>query len=197
MGVPITQDDEVSRCIIYDRFFSGNIHLDSHLFIFGQAGSDGAAHESLILRCLAPDDEDVHRAGCRITERQNTRKGQPPSGPDRRYYCGFRNARVSDLELVGDDYVVTLSNIEEYGEVAHVDVALQISVKGKSARGTRRTAAGLALAEAFGPPIPHICPCDALDAEHPIVRLGVECLTSGLRNRWPTLIIGMPTATPS
>ncbi len=180
--------DRISRCIIYHRFFEGNVHVNDLLFNFGQAKADGAAHESAVLRSLAPTDADVHRIGCKIVAKQNDLPATKQS--DRRYYCGFRTADVNALPLEGDGYRIELTNVEELGEKAHVDVALRIFVTGSNPRATRRTAAGMALAEKFGPVSPHICPSDNDDPGHPIIRWGVQCL--GGTVRWATLAI--PTA---
>lgn len=192
MVAQIELADTIARCLIYNRFFPGNIHTDKILFSFGASGPDGKAHESAVLRSLTPQEGDVHRAGCKIAASQNLARGEPPPGPERKYYCGFREACVGEMQLEDETWRVVLTNVPEHGEDAHVDVALELLVEGRSARSVARTDAGLALAEAFGPPLPHVCACDAADEEHPLVRLGPECLTSGLKDRWPNLRIEMP-----
>lgn len=189
MGVEITDDDEVSRCIIFDRFFNQNIHTDALLWQFGAQGDDGATHESGVLRRIASLSQDVHLIGCRIAAIQNEKRSNPPPGPKRRYYCGFRTARVGDLPRTGEHYSLAISNVEEFGEKAHVDFALTISATGKNARATIRTDVGLALAEQFSAPEPHQCECDLPDDQHPLQKFGPDCLIAGLKNRWPDLQI--------
>ena len=189
MPVEIDDSDEICRCIVYARFFDGEAHVDELLWKFEGSGLDGKMHESAVLRRLAPEPSDVHRIGCAIAARQNTRLNEPAPGSKRRYYCGYRSAAVASLPRVGDGYTIEISNEPEDGEDAHVDVALTITVEGKSARAVRRTDAGIAMAEQFGPPEPHICECDAADTEHPMVRFGPQCLISSFRDRWPNLIL--------
>src|SRR4051794_22625853 len=95
-------DDHLSRCIIYDKAFSGALHTDSNLFIFGKTQEDGASHESGVLRSLASDDAEVHEIGCGIAAKQNIERDNPTRGPKRRYYCGFRTAKVSEIPAGGD-----------------------------------------------------------------------------------------------
>lgn len=197
MAVPIEASDTIARCLIYNRFFPGNIHTDAVLFAFGGSGADGKAHESAVLRSITPEASEVHRIGCKIAGSQNASRGEPAPGPDRKYYCGFREACVGDLQLEDDAWRVTLTNVPEHGEEAHVDVALELLAEGKSARSVARTDAGLALAEAFGQPVAHVCHCDIGDDEHPFVKLGVHCLTSGLKDRWPNLMIQLPEIVPN
>ncbi|WP_126665522.1 hypothetical protein [Croceibacterium ferulae] len=187
MTVEINDGDELARCIIFDRAFENDIHVDELLWQFGATKADGASHESAVLRRLAPYPEDVHRIGCRIAAFQNERKGNPPPGPGRRYYCGFREASFASLPKGGDGYRIEYLNVPENGEKAHVDVALYILVEGRSAKAVRRTEAGLAIAEHFGPPAPHQCEVDYEDAQHPFALYGRDCLVSGLRDRWPSL----------
>jgi hypothetical protein len=173
MPVALVAEDQVSRCIIYPRFFRNNRHIDELLWQFGQSGADGASHESGVLRRLAPADEDVNRIGCSIAALQNTRLGSPPPGSgSRRYYCGFRNARYGDLPLEDDGYKLVVTNVPENGEEAHLDFALTITVDGKTARNNRKTDAGLALAEHFGPITIHRCECDLNDENHPFAVSG-------------------------
>ena len=187
MPVEITDADEISRCIIFDRAFDNDLHVDEMLWRFGQTMPDGASHESAVLRRLAPLAEDVHRIGCGIAAAQNARKQEPQPGPTRRYYCGFRTASYASLPKVGEGYHIRFTNDGEDGEDAHVDVALTVTVDGKSAKANTRTNAGLALAEHFGPPAPHRCLCDEADECHPFSLWGEDCLISGLRDRWPGL----------
>lgn len=189
MNDAIGVDDSISRCIIYDRFFDGNTHIDDLLFQFGQSEEDGASHESAVLRSLALNDADVHAVGCKIAQSQNARKNNPLPGKGRRYYCGFRTARVGDMPLCGPGYCVKLTNDGDEGEKSHVDVALYIEAKEKSRRNTLKTNAGMALAEAFGPPTPHICNCDEGDEEHPLNKYGINCLINGLLHRWPDVLV--------
>lgn len=194
MAVEIDNSDEISRCIIYARFFHGEAHVDELLWKFEGSGTDGKMHESAVLRRLASDSVDVHRIGCGIAAQQNVRMNEPPPGPKRRYYCGFRTASVASLPREGDGYIIDIKNEPENGEDAHVDVALTILVEGKNARAVRRTDAGMALAEQFGPPEPYLCDCDIADNEHPLKRNGMQCLVSGLKDRWPNLVLPDYTA---
>ena len=180
----VEASNELSRCIIYDRAFRNNLHVDEALFIFAQTREDGASHESGVLRRLAPAANDVHRIGCAIAHAQNARKQFPPPGPNRRYYCGFRTATVSDLQLIGPGYEVTLTMDNEGEEPAHVDIALLVSATSKNERATIRTDAGLSLAEAFGPAEGYICEVDRGDHQHPLVKypdcLSVDLSSDGL-----------------
>ena len=170
-------DDILSRCIIYDRAFKGNIHVDERLFVFNASDEDGACHESGVLRRLAPQDADVHRIGCAIARKQNGRKSPPPlPGPQRRYYCGFRNAIVSELPLNGDGYSLRLTLDGENGEPAHVDIALIVLETDRSARTAIKAEAGLAIAEAFGAAVEYICCDDHGDDHHPLIRFP-DCLS--------------------
>jgi hypothetical protein len=184
MRLEINESDEISRCIIYDRAFDHDVHVDEHLWRF-----DSTSRESAVLRRLAPNAEDVHEIGCGIAAHQNERKGNPSPGNSRRYYCGFRTASVASLPTAGDGYSIAITHSPEGGVDAHVDVALTIFVEGKNARAVRRTDAGLAMAEQFGPPEPYICDCDRGDNHHPIARWGTECLTGGINGRWPGLVL--------
>jgi hypothetical protein len=166
----VTPDDELSRCIIYSKAFASNIHVDGRLFVFGQTGADGASHESGVLRRLAQADDEVHRIGCNIAHIQNERiQPPPPPGPKRRYYCGFRTAKVRDLCLEGEGYSIKLCLDGEGGMEAHVDIALTIFSQDGNERATIRTDAGLAMADAFGPAATHLCPADAGDNLHPLI----------------------------
>ncbi len=189
MSDDLLDDDETARCIIHDRAFDQNIHVDALLWRFESTKADGASHESAVLRRLAPTDEEVHHIGCGIAASQNQRKGNPPPGKNRRYYCGFRTAKYIALPKEGNGYKVSITNVPEDGENAHVDVALTVLVEGKSARATRRTDAGLALAEHFGPPTPYRCQADLDDNQHPFAIWGVTCLTAGLTDRWPDRVL--------
>jgi len=193
MPVEITDADEISRCIVYDRAFDHSLHVDEFLWRFENTQSDGASHESGVLRRLAPDAEDVHRIGCGIAANQNERKNNPPPGQGRRYYCGFRTASYASLPTTGNGYYITITNVPENGEESHVDVALTVTVEGKNAKAVRRTDAGIALAEQFGPPAAHRCDCDVGDDQHPFALWGPECLVSGLRDRWPDLVLEIPS----
>jgi hypothetical protein len=155
MSVESEKSDQISRCIIFDRFFQANVHTDELLWVFGKTSeATGASHESAVLRRLSPDAAHVHSIGCAIAGHQNIGRGNPPPGDRRRYYCGFRTAAVSDIPSEGDGYSITLTNLPENGVESHVDVAVTITVEGRSAKATRRTDAGIALAEQFGPPEP-------------------------------------------
>lgn len=176
----IDASDAIARCIIYDPLFSGSIHTDANLWVFGKTAADGASHHSAVLRSLAVNDDDVHVAGCQIAAMQNASRGEPPPGEKRRYYCGFRNAVVASLPLKTERYEVVLTLSPENGIDAHVDVALTVFGDTKQEKANRRTEAGLALAEQFDPAIPHTCFCDQDDAMHPIARFTVSCLMGGL-----------------
>ncbi len=190
MPVAMAAEDELVRSLIFSRFFPGNIHTDSVLWAFGKTLDDGAAHESGVAVSLAPTVAEIHRVGCSIAANQNADRGEPEPGPKRKYYCGYRRAKVSGLPLVGDTYEVTLTIDGEGGEPSHVDVALHYKVQGTNPRANARTIAGLALAAAFGPPDPYICAKDQQDDKHPLVREGITCLTAGFVDRWPSLYLG-------
>lgn len=187
MCVEIDDADEISRCIIFDRAFEDDLHVDALLWRFESKDDDGVYHESAVLRRLAPEEADVHRIGCGIAAAQNARKKEPEPGPRRRYYCGFRTASYASLPSEGEGFIIAITNMPEGGEDAHVDVALTVTAESKNARAVSRTDAGLALAEQFGPPAPHRCECDIADDLHPFSRWGAECLLSGLRDRWPSV----------
>lgn len=187
MTIQLVADDRISRCIIFDRAFEDNAHVDELLWRFEGSDANGIYHESAVLRRLAPASTDVHRIGCAIAAGQNVRKQEPPPGRKRRYYCGYRSATFGDLPVTGEGYTVTMSHSPEGGEESHLDVSLSIHVEGRSARAVRRTNAGLALAEHFGPPRPHRCNCDTADDQHPFDLLGADCLISGLAGKWPSL----------
>lgn len=177
----ISEADQLSRCIIYNSLFCGDLHTDSELWIFGKRDQNGVSHQSGVLRRLAPEDKDVHAIGCSIAALQNVAKAQPPPGETRRYYCGFRTALVRDLTLESPGrFCVELSCKEENGVAAHVDVALTVYGATKQVAANQRTEAGMTLASAFGAPVAHVCGCDADDHLHPLKRWGLECLTSGL-----------------
>ena len=164
----IEMDDCISRCIIFNKAFRSGIHVDEVLFVFSTRSNDGASHESGVLRRLAPNDTDVHRIGCDIAAAQNARASDPDPGPRRRYYCGFRTAVVANLPVKGEGYAIALALIEEGGEPSHVDIAVTVSAASKNERATAKTEAGLAMAEAFGPAVEHVCDIDASDDFHPI-----------------------------
>lgn len=183
----IQAHDLISRCIIYDKAFYGALHTDSRLFIFGETRDDGASHESGVLRRLAPLDADVHEIGCEIASLQNQRKGNPSRGLKRRYYCGFRTARMSAIPSRGDGYEVRLK-LDGDGHPAHVDIALFVSSQDKNERATIKVDAGMAVAEAFGEATPHICESDRGDENHPLIK-DPECLRRGIP-RLDSLVIG-------
>ncbi|MHB0773418.1 hypothetical protein ACYCVF_33620 [Bradyrhizobium sp. 1.29L] len=168
MPVELAPDDQISRCVIYPRFFRDRVHVDELLWQFERTAPDGASHQSGVLRRMAPEDTEVHRIGCGIAAIQNERSGSPPPGPKRRYYCGFRTARYGDLPLQDEGYILVVTNDGENGEKAHLDFALTITIQGsKAAKNNRKTDAGLALAEHFGPIARHRCDCDCDDPNHP------------------------------
>ncbi|MGY4281489.1 hypothetical protein ACVWXO_000709 [Bradyrhizobium sp. LM2.7] len=177
MAAEISDDDHVSRCIVYNKFFRDDIHTDELLWQFGQSDSSGAAHESGVLRSLAPSLDEVHGIGCKIVAIQNERLQNPaPGDKKRRYYCGCRTARAGDLPKEEEGFTLALSLVEEHGLKAHVDFALTVKGDTKSARAVNRTNAGLALAECFGETEAHVCDCDRDDMMHPIARFGPECV---------------------
>lgn len=194
MPVEITDADEISRCIIFDRAFDQDLHVDALLWRFESKKPDGMYHESAVLPRLAPQAEDVHRIGCAIAATQNARKGEPELGPKRRYYCGFRTASYASLPKAGEGFLVAITSVPEGGEDAHVDVAVMITAEGSNARANCRTNAGLALAEHFGPPASHRCECDVGDEHHPYARWGDDCLIAGLKDRWPGLTLSQADA---
>ncbi len=170
----VLPDDEVSRCIIFKKAFISGIHVDEVLFVFPDS-----PRESGVIRRLASKDSDVHRIGCKIARGQNTRLGNPPPGPKRRYYCGFRTAEVSAMVLSGNDYVISLTHQPEGGEESHVDFEINLAAGlTRNERATTKLEAGLILAEAFGAAVAHICEEDQQDGEHPINR-DPSCLTRG------------------
>lgn len=180
MALALLPTDEISRCIIFDRAFEGDVHVDSRLFRFeSRNDADGSYHESGVLRRLAAKIEEVHLIGCLIAETQNARKAvPPPPGLERRYYCGFRTALYSQLPTLGNGYTITITHSPEDGIDAHVDFQLAFDppLTSKSARATRRTDAGLAIAEQFGCAEPHCCDCDKGDEHHPLLKWGPRCL---------------------
>lgn len=197
MPVEITGADEISRCIIFDRAFDQDLHVDALLWRFESKTPDGVYHESAVLRRLAPQADDVHRIGCAIAATQNARKKEPEPGRKRRYYCGFRTASYASLPKAGEGFIVALTNVPEGGEDAHVDVAVTITAEGSNARANCRTNAGLALAEHFGPPASHRCECDLTDEHHPIALWGEDCLLVGLKDRWPSLTLNQDSDQPA
>ena len=167
----IEPDDLLSRCIIYDKAFERNMHVDARLVVFEASAADGACHVSGVLRRLAPADVDVHRIGCGVAFLQNGRKKPPPlPGRGRKYYCGFRTARVGELPLNGDGYSLRLTLDCENGEPAHVDIALLVFEDNKSARAAIKADAGLAIADAFGPAVEYVCSNDHGDNHHPLIK---------------------------
>lgn len=193
----IAATDQVSRCIIYDKAFDKNVHTDDFLWLFGKTMDDGASHESAVMRRLAPTANDVHEIGCGIASVQNTARGEPPAGPKRKYYCGFRTALFGNLPTHGDGYYFTITHSPEGDIYSHVDVALTVTVEGRNAKAVRRTDAGLALAEQFGAPVPHVCACDAEDKLHPLSQWGPECLTGPNGGRWPEMFANLTHELPA
>ncbi|WP_232494895.1 hypothetical protein [Novosphingobium kaempferiae] len=190
MAEPMSSDDELARSLVFNRFFPGNIHTDESLWAFGKTRDDDKAHESGLALSLIATEENIHSAGCQIAAAQNAERGEPEPGPKRKYYCGYRKAKVNELPLVGDDYEVSLTIDGEGGNPAHVDVALAYKVDTKHLRAHARTKAGLLLAAAFAPAVPHICECANDDDEHPLVKNGLDCLTTAFADRWPDLNLG-------
>ncbi len=189
MPVSIEEGDEISRCIIYDRAFNENIHVNSHLWQFGASRADGTYHESAVLRSFAPRAADVHQIGCNIAAVQNERKKNPPPGRKRRYYCGFRTAPFCALPTSGEGFAIRITHAPEGDVEAHVDVELEIFLEDKHARANCRTEAGLALAEQFGEPVAHRCECDTHDDQHPLALWGPQCLIGGLRKEEADLLL--------
>ncbi len=187
MIVAIGQGDRLARCLIYPQLFEGNIHANSKLWEFGKRAKDGRSHQSAVLRRLAVETGDVHRIGCKISSAGNGRLAEQGklTAANQRYYCGFREALFEDFELITDEYEIEFSNVPEFDEEAHVDVALRISPDAPpNLHATLRTNAGLALAERFGAVTIHRCAADLEDRNHPFDRLGEECVSSGLPGPW-------------
>jgi hypothetical protein len=177
MCLALFPNDEISRCIIFDRAFENGMHVDKFLWRFETASVDGIYQESAVLRRIAQTSIEVHFIGCGIASGQNARKNDPPSGPTRRYYCGFRTALISQLPQSGNGYTISISHAPEVDIPAHVDVRLIVDpALSRNARATRRTDAGIALAEEFGTAEPHRCECDLVDDLHPIAQWGPNCL---------------------
>lgn len=178
-GGVIDEDDEVARCIIFPKAFQGSVHTDEALIVFSGTGDDGASHESGVLCRLAPNDQDIHRIGCNIASIQNERLKAEPESAKRRFYCGFRRALAKDVAIQGDKYRVTLTLDGEGGEASHVDIALHVDSENRNERATIKIEAGLALAEAFGTAVTHICNADCDNDRHPL-RIDPECLIRGV-----------------
>lgn len=169
-------DDKISRCIIYGKAFHNSLHINNNLFRFDQS-----PRESLVARSIMPDDADVHAKGCSIAEAQNARINPPSGDPKRRYYCGFRTARVGDISKKGFNYELIIEIRPEDGDNSHVHVELVVQESNKSERNRIKTEAGLEMAEAFGPAEPHVCDCDLLDEKHPLTQ-NPRCLIDGLNS---------------
>ncbi|MEG3169925.1 hypothetical protein U1737_17170 [Sphingomonas sp. LB3N6] len=186
METSLRPDDQIARCLIYPQFFEGSIHVNGKLWEFGKRADDGASHQSAVLCRLAPPPNEVHRVGCKIAKAGNDRLGDNLTAEKKRYYCGYRIAVLDSMVLVGDKYRIELRLQEELGEKAHVDVALFISTDAPRNRHAQlRTAAGIALAEAFTSiPVSHRCEVDDGDDNHPFSRLGEDCLEAGLLGPW-------------
>lgn len=178
MELELLPTDQISRCIIFDRAFEDDLHVDRFLFRFESKREDETYHESAVLRRLAPESDHVHEIGCLIAEAGNARKAvPPPPGLDRRYYCGFRTAEYSKLPTAGNGYTISIRHSPEGGIEAHLDIQLVLEPGlTRNGRATRRTDAGLAMAEQFGGAEPHRCPCDAKDEHHPLAKWGPQCL---------------------
>lgn len=186
-GISLT--DEISRCINYGKFFhNGRATQDLLWKLYPQSGDNGLYRESAVLRSLAVNDGEVHQIGCDIASRQNIRvrktKGDKWKHTDQKYYCGFRTAEVSKMTLHGKDFIVKLTLLPENGIESHVDVSVKINLDDSDARALARAEASLAIAEAFGPPIPYRCPCDEDDSLHPFIRFGCDCLVAEYTNEW-------------
>ncbi|WP_156347312.1 MULTISPECIES: hypothetical protein [unclassified Sphingomonas] len=194
MAIVIGATDVVARCLIYPQLFLGNIQANEKLWEFGKRAADGASHQSAVLRRLAPQASDVHRIGCKIAASGNARLFEriaPEQIPleKKRYYCGYKEAVASNLQINGDEYRVELRSLPEFGEEAHVDVALFINENvPKNKQANLRTAVGVALALQFGTATPHICENDKDDTNHPIRRLGAGCLGS-LPGPWQSMTV--------
>lgn len=173
MTTPIDPSESISRFIIYDTLFEGNVHTDNVLFPVAGEKPDGYYHWSGVLRKIIPIDQDVHNIGCDTAANQNVAKNDPPPGPKRRYYCGFRSATAGDIGIKEDDCVVELINDHNH----HVDIRLKVNLTAKAAKANARTNALMAIAEVFSDPVPHICECDSEDGEHPLTKYGPACLS--------------------
>lgn len=197
--VDLTDEDVISRCIIFDRAFRQDIHVNEVLWHFENSDAEGIYHESAVLRRFAQTEEEVHNIGCGIAAKQNEDRKQPPPGDKRRYYCGFRSAIMASIPKNGGDYEIKLKHSPEGGVYAHVDVQLMILIdrvpRNKSPRAVARSEAILALAEQFNMPTGHRCLCDVGDTQHPFARWGENCISVGLAGK--ALMLGSPAPLPA
>lgn len=172
----LSDDDVISRCIIYGKAFKGGFHVNDNLFRFDQS-----PRESVVARSVMPRSEDVHEKGCSIAELQNSRTNPPSGDPKKRYYCGFRSARIGDIETKGYSYELVIELREENGDKSHVHIELLVDEPNKSERNRIKTEAGLDLADSFGPAEEYICKCDCNDDHHPL-KINPRCLIDGLNS---------------
>lgn len=178
-GSSIEPDDLIARCIIFPLAFREYIHIDAMLFSFGESDESGASHASGILCKMHNGEAEIHGVGCSIVAFQNDRRGTPRGSEKRRYYCGSRFAKASQICQEGDSYKVTLSLDGENGQASHVDIALYVQAETRNKRATIKTEAALVLAEVFGGVSEHICACDDDDDGHPL-KIDPQCLTKGI-----------------
>lgn len=191
----ILPTDKISRCITFGKFFhNGRATQDLLWKLHPRSGDNGLYRESGVLRSLAVNDDEVHQIGCSIAAGQNLRvrgtKGEKWKPSDQKYYCGFRTALVSEIisiiEMEEQSFKVKLTLLPEKGIESHVDVSVKINLENSDDRALARAEASLALAEAFGPPVPYRCPCDEEDLQHPFERFGCDCLVVSYNDKWTT-----------
>lgn len=185
MGEAIPDDAQLARVVIFPKCF-GEGRLSNELMFDFTSDSDhrGYKVESLFWRRYVPDDHDLHAAGCHIARERNTYRGNPPSGPKRAYYVGYRQATAADLTLVDPTFETMVEHVPiddgtdelpELAKRAHVHIALNVKAETKPLRARARTEAGSLLGAALGPVNPHVCQEDEVDGYHPLKRCP-DCL---------------------
>lgn len=173
----IDDNDTAARLILFATAFENNVVRDDLLWRFEGVNSAKNRYEtSLYLRRLIPDNAEVHKIGCGLSATQNTSRGDPPRGDiNRRYYCGFCEARVSGLRLQDPRYWTELQLVEEDGIKAHIAFFLHTRDGSKKERADWRTEACARLAAALTPISLHCCEADVGDAHHPTTKFGLGC----------------------
>lgn len=185
-GEVIGDGDLVARQIFYETSFEGSFVSVNKLLQFqGNRNDDGSFDESLFLLRLTTPPE-IHDAGCSSAKSQNERvrakregkglPGEPVSGEDRRYYCGFTRASAAELKISGANYNIQLTLTPEGGMISHVAIFLRPAPQ-KKINANDRTEAGVKLARFFTDPNPHVCDVDAADVHHPVTKHGPGVLT--------------------
>ncbi len=171
------EGDRLARLIFYSKFFVGDRLSNEQMFDFS-SDSDLAGNkvESLCWRSRCPNDEILHAEGCEIIANQNQARGQP-TGPDRRYYVGFREAVARDLVLEKDNFETSVEADPLPGKPYHAHLVLKVKAIGKE-RAQARSEARSLLGRRFGPVVPHICSGDEADMNHPSKRLGPDWLSA-------------------